>query len=329
MEISFQLNGNFDFSIIIKSFDESKLALYEFFLKEQVKISESRNNKVGIATALYNLGNYNRSKGDCPEALKFYLKARKFNLAYKNQSYYYYELAGVLFLLKKFNFSSRFYSKSIELNTDYRLAKALLGDSLMYSGNYLLALNKIDEFLNEQTNLQNIDEWQLKYSCLKTLLESGYPTSQVRNEKLATIHAKDGDFEKAIEFDFLYDLAWFNFGIQELQANKIESAFVAFTFSALLCNNDIEAWTNATLSGFNEKIDLTLLIFVIRVAHYYNGLNYINYVSNQLKLYNPENLDKIMELIDNTVEEKSEEPMVIRYFDNESEYTKIDIKPSQ
>ena len=199
----------------------------------------------------------------------------------------------------------------------------------MYSGNYLLALNKIDEFLNEQTNLQNIDEWQLKYSCLKTLLESGYPTSQVRNEKLATIHAKDGDFEKAIEFDFLYDLAWFNFGIQELQANKIESAFVAFTFSALLCNNDIEAWTNATLSGFNEKIDLTLLIFVIRVAHYYNGLNYINYVSNQLKLYNPENLDKIMELIDNTVEEKSEEPMVIRYFDNESEYTKIDIKPSQ
>lgn len=310
-----------------KSFDENKLLLYETFLKEQLNISEKRKNKLGIATASYNLGNYNRSKGNYLESLKFYLKARKFNLDYKSQSYYYYELAGVLFLLNKFNFASKFYSKSLELNTDYHLAKALLADSLMYSGNYLAAQNKIDEFLNEQTNLQDNDEWLLKYSCLKTLIENGHPTSQIRDEKLAIIHTKNGDYEKALECDFLYDLAWFNYGIQELQANNIESAFIAFAFSALLCNNDIEAWTNATLSGFNEKIDPTLLIFVIRVAYYYNGINYLNYVSNQLKLNNPESLDNIMEFIDSIVEEKKEEPIMIRYFDNENEYTKIDIKP--
>ena len=251
----------------------------------------------------------------------------EFNLDYKSQSYYYYELAGVLFLLNKFTFASKFYSKSLELNTDYHLAKALLADSLMYSGNYLEALNKIDEFLNEQTNLQDKDEWHLKYSCLKTLIEIGYPTSQIRDEKLAIIHTKNGDYEKALECDFLYDLAWFNYGIQELQSNNIESAFIAFAFSALLCNNDIEAWTNATLSGFNEKIDSTLLIFVIRVAYYYNGIQYINYVSNQLKLNNPESLDNIIEFIDNIVEEKKEEPITIRYFDNENEYTKMNIKP--
>lgn len=307
-------------------FDEKKMRIYESFLIEQLSIAEIKNHKLSISTALYNLGNHNRSKGEYLVALKYYLDARKYNSAYKVQSYYYYELAGLLFLLKKYNFASKFYSKSIELNTDYHLAKALLADSLMYSGNYLLAVDKIDEFLKEQSTSKDNDEWFLKYSCLKTLIENGYPISQNRNETKAKFFTEKGKFNEAIECDFLYDLAWYNLGIQELKLNNTKTAFIAFTFSALLCSNDIEAWTNATLCGFNDEISLNLLIFVIRVAYFYNGQKYIDYIYNNLKINNPENLDIIMELIDNTVDERNEEPIIIRYFENENEYTKIDIK---
>lgn len=45
---------------------------------------------------------------------------------------------------------------------------------------------------------------------IKTLIENGYPTSQIRDENLAILHTKNGDYKKALECDFLYDLAWFN-----------------------------------------------------------------------------------------------------------------------
>ena len=310
-----------------KNLDETQLILYESFLEEQVKISIDRKNKLGSAAAYYNLGNFNRNKGEYNKALQLYLFARKFNPLYKSRSYYYYELAGILFLLKKFHFASKFYMKAIELKTDYHLAKALLADSLMYSGNYQTAITKLDEFLNEQVTSSTNDEWHLKYSCLKTFLEHGYPTSQNRNEEQAIIQTELGEFVKAIEFDLLYDLAWFNYGIEEVQKNNVESAFLAFTFSALLSTADIEAWTNATLTGLDSKIELTLLIYVIRTAYFYNGIDYITYISNQIKLNAPEKLDVLMELIDNTIENKTEEPTLIRLFDEEFKYTTIDIKP--
>ena len=311
---------------IKKDFSEDKLLIYEDFLVEQLETAKFKKDKLSISTALYNLGNHFRSSKKFEISLKYYLEARKYNPEYKKQAYYYYEMAGVLFLLKKFYFASKFYSKSIELQTDYYLAKALLADSVMYLGDYSSAVNIIDQFLTENVNNIHIDEWVLKYTCLKSLLDSGYPSLQKRDEKIAIKFTKKGEFEKALQYDFLYDLAWFNLGVQESKKDNVENAFIAFSFSALLRNGDLEAWKNATLCGLNEKIGLNLLVTVIRTAFFYNGQNYIASVFNDLKIYYPDSLDFIMELIDNTIEDNTEETTTIRYFENENKFTKIDLK---
>ena len=74
------------------------------------------------------------------------------------------------------------------------MAKALLADSVMFLGDYSSAVNIIDEFLTENVNNIHIDEWVLKYSCLKSLLDSGYPSLQKRDEENAIKFTKKGKY---------------------------------------------------------------------------------------------------------------------------------------
>jgi len=303
----------------------------EEFLKTQLDIARKRKNNIGIATNLYNLGNFYRNQNELEIALKYYLEARKFNENYKNKSYYYYELAGVLFLLNKFYFSSKFYAKSIQLKTDYPYAKALWAHSILYLGQYESSLNMFDAFLKEHKNNENIDLeiWQLWYSCLRTFLEHGYSKHQIRDTKTSDEYVEKLEFNKAIEFDFLNALAWFNLGIQNADKEENLSAFLDFTFAALLVNNDIEAWVNATLLGLNliqEKEELTtLLIFVVKVAYHHNGFEYINHLQNNIKKQNSENVSLILELIDKTISERKKEPIIVRIFNDDDDYEHIEI----
>jgi len=302
----------------------------EEFLKNQLDIARKGKNDIGIATNLYNLGNFYRNQNELEIALKNYLEARKYNEKYKKKSYYYYELAGVLFLLNKFYFSSKFYAKSIELKTDYPYAKALWAHSLLYLGQYETSLNLFDVFLKEQANNENInlEEWQLWYSCLQTLLEYGYPKCQVRDTKTSDLYVEKFEFNKAIEFDFLNALAWFNLGVQNADKKENLSAFLDFTFAALLVNNDIEAWVNATLLGLNliKEEELTaLLIFVVRVAYHHNGFEYIEHLRNNIKKQSPENLSMILELLDKTISERKKEPIIVRIFNDNDDFEQIEM----
>lgn len=311
-----------------RSFDDGKLLIIEIFLEEQLAIAKLRENNLSIAGTLYNLGNFYRSLGEIDKALTHYIEVRKYNASYKNHSYYLFEIGGLLFLKGKPIYASRFYQKSIELKTNYPLAKALLADSLLYSGKYLQALEKYDEFLNEiSVDCPNPDEWFLKYSCLKTILQNGYAEIQSRDSIKANDFVEKGEYEKALEFDLLDSLAWYNLAVTEIKQNNNIAAFLFFSISALLDNRDCETWTNATFSGFTEEIDSSLLVNVIRTAYFYNGQEYINYVYEVMQKQNlkPEVLNAIIELIDNTVEEKIEEPFLIRNFFNENEFIEINM----
>ncbi|MBE8726242.1 DUF4365 domain-containing protein [Flavobacterium hungaricum] len=309
-----------------KSFDDEKLLIIENFLEEQLAIAKLRENNLSIAGTLYNLGNFYRSVGEIDKALTHYIEVRKYNASYKKHSYYLFEIGGLLFLKGKPSYASRFYQKAIELKTNHPLAKALLADALLYSGKYLQALEKYDEFLNEiSVDCPNPDEWFLKYSCLKTILQNGYPETQTRDSMKANDFVEKGECEKALEFDLLDSLAWYNLAVTEIKQSNNITAFLFFSISALLDNRDCEAWTNATFSGFIEEIDFSLLVNVIRTAYFYNGQEYINYVyeSMQKKNLKPEVLNTIIELIDNTVEERIEEPFLLRNFFNENEFIEI------
>jgi hypothetical protein len=154
-------------------------------------------------------------------------------------------------------------------------------------------------------------------------LDSGYPKSQLRNVELATQLTAENEFEKATSVDMLYDLAWFNLGVQKAKENDSIHAYVAFVFAGLLRNQDIESWVNATLCGFSADAEISLLIFTIRTAYHYNGYEYVSILREQVKTQNSNHLDVILELIDQTTLLPKKEPIIIRLHDDAGEYTKI------
>lgn len=294
----------------------------------QLDIAEERKNKIGIGAALYNLGNFYRNENRFEKALKCYLNARKYNSNYKNKSYYYYELAGVLFLLNKFHFSSKFYEKAIELKTEHPYARALWANSLLYLGKYEASLNLIDIFLKEQggNNEVNIEVWQLWYSCLQTLLEAGYPKNQLRDTSTSNKYVEEKNYREAVECDLLNALAWFNLGVQQADYKDSQSAFLAFTFAGLLFNGDIESWVNATLLGLNlisEEKYVTLLIYIVRTAYNYNGYEYIHLLQEKITKQSPKNVSVILELIDNAIIERKREPIIIRIFNDNDDFEQV------
>lgn len=299
----------------------------EEFLKIQLDISRERKHNIGIATALYNLGNFYRNENRLVQALENYLEARKYNSNYKNKAYYYYELAGVLFLLDKFYFSSKFYERAIQLKTDYPYAKALCAHALLHLGKYETSLDLIDIFLKEQgdNNEVNIEEWQLWNSCLQTLLEAGYPKNQLRDTLTSNKFVEEKNYSEAVEWDLLNALAWFNLGVQQADNKDNHSAFLAFTFAGLLFNGDLESWVNATILGLSlsEEKYTILLIYIVRTAYNYNGFEYINLLQEKIKKQSPQHVSVILELIDDTIKERKKEPTIIRIFNENDDFEQI------
>src|SRR5690606_26995990 len=101
-----------------RKLNSERQSICQSFLQKQVEYSKSRNYDLGVGISNYNLGNFHRNLGNYQIALYHYLEARKYNLEYKTKGYYYSEIAGLLFELKKYSISSKFYIKSIALNTE-------------------------------------------------------------------------------------------------------------------------------------------------------------------------------------------------------------------
>lgn len=150
--------------------DEEKSNKIEAFLNKCLEkyIEIGEKNQIGIC--YYNLGNHYRSRGLNKKAIHHYLKARKFEVKYIKQVYYYQELGGVLFHDEKYCLSSLMYKKALDKGAPESV-KPLYGDALMHNGNYQLAFDVFADYLNEREAKDN-DEWHLKLICLETLIEN-------------------------------------------------------------------------------------------------------------------------------------------------------------
>jgi tetratricopeptide (TPR) repeat protein len=295
----------------------------ENFLQKQIEYSKSKNYNLGIGISNYNLGNFYRNLGKSKEALNYYLEARKYNPEYKKKGYYYSDIAGLLFELKKYSISSKFYKKSIDLKTENVFAKALLGDALLHLGEYELAVKYFDEFLTEQKENNQIDkeEWYLKYFCIHSLIINGYPKSQKRNvvESLNSLKLKN--IEKSIEYDMLCSEAWLENGLIANQNKETLEAFVSFTMSALFDKDNIILWVFATISGFIEQDEKYLHVFdIIKLAYFYHSENYIDLLydytdKNLIEIQNP-----LMRMVEIIIKDINKEPVTVRILDNNSEY---------
>lgn len=314
--------------MLTKNLSLERQMICQNFLQKQIEYSKSKKYNLGIGISNYNLGNFHKNLGNFKESLYYFLEARKYNPEYKKKGYYYSDIAGLMFELKKYTFSSNFYKKSIELNSDNVFVKALLGDSLLFSGNYELAVKYFDEFLIDQKgNIEiNKEEWYLKYFCIHSLILNGYPKLQIRNieESLNCLKAKKID--EAIEYDMLNSEAWLENGFVSNKNQDTIEAFVSFTMAALFNKENIQLWVFATVSGFIEEDDKYIHVYdIIKLAYKYHEENYIDvlydYSEKELKTIQ-EPLFKIIELVISNINNES---FKLRIFDDNFEHEIFEI----
>ncbi|WP_343560895.1 DUF4365 domain-containing protein [Sphingobacterium sp.] len=306
-----------------KSLNDDKQKICLNFLEKQVEYSTRLDYKLGIAISNYNLGNFHKNLGNWREALNCYFIARKNNRNYLDQGYYFSDLGGIFFELKKYRISSKLYEKSIQLNTDNLMAKALLGDSLLHIGNYKSAVEYFDEFLTEQQENKRIpkEEWYLKYFSIKTLILSGYPELQSRNASESIKSLELNNIEQAIDFDMLNGDAWFKNALAAQDNDDKLQAFVSFVMSALFKKENMFYWVSATISGIITTEESFLhVVDIIKLAYFYHGEHYIDILYDYTTKHFPEGKELIMKLVGNILTEINKPTFTFRVFDNEFIY---------
>ncbi|SDH84284.1 DUF4365 domain-containing protein [Myroides phaeus] len=301
--------------VLVNNKNKGELEAYEVFMQTQLQIALNLKDKNLIGTNYYNIGNYYRIKEDYSTALEYYFKARIFNPDYKNRSYFYQEIAGIFFLLKRFLYSSYFYKKSIELNDDINV-KLCYGEALMHTGKFLEAMNIFQDYINNSLN-DIRKEGILLHHCLSFFLEEGYPPKQQRNSKKANTYLHEQKYKEALEEDLLSPLACFNKGIYESHKLNYYQAFNYFIFSALLDKSDIEAWVLAVVCSINFKgnENFSLLFYsTIQVAYYYNNNLFLIELHKRLTLKNNLLADRFIMVVEQIIEEIDEPTNIIRIF---------------
>ncbi|NJI73222.1 DUF4365 domain-containing protein [Sphingobacterium kitahiroshimense] len=271
--------------------NKSKISAIEAFFVNRLKKAKSYNDKTQIGIAHYNLANHYRGQQMYYESVVNFVSAKRFEPRYEEQDYYYAELAGIMFILEKYQRSARFYKRAIDLGAT-GLTIGLYADALMFSGDYQEAVKVFEVYLNNTKEYTN--EFFLKFSCLKSLTEKKKILSQKRDLVKASLFADLSRLEKgstpeefleqALDTDLLCGLAWYNYGLVYNADSRYEEAMFSFTMAGLVQNNDIEAWINATKCCLNIKSDVENFILIISVAYLYNGEDYLENLYKSLMI---------------------------------------------
>lgn len=216
--------------------NKKKNKAIENFLKTKLKKAETNKDEQQIGISHYNIGNHFSGRDEFSKSIHHYNLARKFAPIYLEQHYYFSEIASMLFRSEKYKMASKLYSKSLELRKDNHTL-ALYADSLMFEGNYKEALIYFEKYINNSES--PTDEFVLKSICLESIINEYKIEQQNRNgeeaNKYADINQIDKkknpikQIKKALKFDMLSGLAWFNLGILHSYNNDYsEAAFFFF-----------------------------------------------------------------------------------------------------
>ena len=234
------------------------------YLQKRVERAEEAGDRRLTATAHYNLGNHLRST-KFRSALHHYRKAAEYDPGYLERSYFWRELAGILFGCRRYHLATRFYERAQQLG-ERGNCPALLADSLLFSGRFRESLDAFHTYF--QTAEKPDPEWKLKARVLHAFQDTLRFDDQRRQRitalTLASTEIKSSVEEsreqliEALNHDALCNLAWFNLGVLENRAQNKEAAFFAFLTAALIDAHDVEAWCNAMFLGW--AIEQPLLV---------------------------------------------------------------------
>jgi len=257
---------------------------------------EHRGDRIRASVLNYNCANLLRSMKRFSEAIHHYREAARLDERYLKRSYYLRELAGTLFMSRRYQLAAKLYKQALDIDDD-RHVTALYADALMFSGKYLDAEKLFARCLTKPIQPEDA-EWELKRFALSWLRqETGLVEQKRRSPNYPSTfkprELEDNEIERvckgALKEDALSALAWYNLAGVRHRAGNVDAVANNFLLAALIVPWDLEAWGNVIgLAMHSENVDLFGHSLV--AAYSTNGEDFLNHMAERV----PENRDKFV-----------------------------------
>lgn len=255
--------------------EDNKNSLYIIIelLEIQKKFLDENSAQDSIKGSVnYNIGNVYGTMGQYKKSIYYFNQARKLEPSYQKKSYYWRELGGCLFEVRRYLLSSRCYKKAIEQNENDNLVYALYADSLLYSGFYHESLKQFREYLKSTEKPFSI--WFIKEFCLSIILEANLVFSRLRDiEKAKSIALQaisldnEKELDKALEYDLLCSDVWAKYGELYEARNDNEKCLYANLLLAISTKENLNAWVKGFFLSLGLK-DTLVAIHIFGSAYF-------------------------------------------------------------
>ncbi|MGW1453480.1 DUF4365 domain-containing protein [Salegentibacter agarivorans] len=301
----------------------------EKYFQQVIELFTKSKNLTSLASTYYNFGNYYRGIRNLEQAFRYYKNAYKIDKVYLTRGYFYQELAGILFDLDFYNMSSRLYLKARELESGNIFLLATQADADFYSGNYERALNLFDDFLLKNINgNHNQSEFSLKFTILKTIIETYEIKKQRRNVdllkfKLKSISKKELEDEdelyKLLQIDALNPYIWVHYALIGLKSDDFMLHYIASMVQAVIIKSDPKLWAYLTILSTYDKSLMKFLYDISNTAYFYCREKYFSLLGELLELENNKDLnDKdFLSYIESLVPDPKEYPTELRLWNGD------------
>ena len=315
-------------SKFVYSGDEQRRGAYRAYLQDKIDRSPFPRTDPELGATHYSLANFYSNSSEYRLAIGHYSAARKCSSGYMKQHYFLSEIAGILFITKRFKRSARFYKLALE-NGAALSKRALLADALMFSGSYEDSIGEFHSYLEEASDPPA--EFRLKYQCLKDLQESFEIGQQERQPAKASaladvsslpLELQESALLEALNFDLLSSLAWFNLGhFNEVLSNHVSASF-CFTMAGLIGGGDMDAWVCAALHAVYRESDGSYFILVVSAGFELLGEGFVERFLEKLTIKEEQLIlvsQSLNEILQPLREKKTTKNKVIhRIFDGEN-----------
>jgi len=210
----------------------------------------------------YNLANHYQNTDMRRLSIHHYIQASKKEPDYLNRGYWYRELAGVLFLEKKYHASLCLYKKCLTFkeHSQEPITYALAGDASFMSREFSDSLAYFEKYaeLAEHTEMEFILKKQTIKS-IKDQFDLNMPFSPLKANKMfeeiekANELNSDEKIDACLKLDPICPQACYQSAINLQNKNKYEEACLTFLVSALVAEWNVGAWLNSFFMALEVK----------------------------------------------------------------------------
>lgn len=241
------------------------LEITDWVIRERKNLNDLKS----AANVAYSFANFCRGFGIVRRSIKYYSRAARLDATYKDRDYFWQELAGALFEIKRYRWSSECYKRAEKLGSKNSI-DSLLGDAHLHDGNFTEASSRLNIALsNNSIEHDFYAEYALKRKVAEILAaQHSLPLNRTNRDKAralldAAINAEDPEtniskFEAVVNADPTFGLGWFNLATALNNRGLVSQARQSFLISAIFMRTDAEAWAMAFLvEGFSRPNDVT------------------------------------------------------------------------